>query len=82
MDKIAPISEVRSHLPAMVSLMGKKKRQRIIITRGGHAAAVLISVEELETLEVLADKKLMASLLKAEEEVREGHMVTYDDVFK
>lgn len=82
MNKIASISSVRAHLPEIITALGKRKRDRVIITRNGAAAAVLVSPEELETLEILADKKLMLSLLKAEDEVRAGRLVEHGDVFK
>ena len=82
MTKIASISYVRAHLPEMVAVLGKKKRDRVIITRNGSASAVLVSPEELETLEVLADKKLMLSLLKAEEDERAQRLVEHEDIFK
>ena len=82
MDTIAAISDVRSRLPSLVTLIEKKKRQRVIITRGGHPAAVMISPEELETLEILADKQLMFSLLKSEADFRAGRTISYEDIFK
>ena len=82
MIKIVPISYVRAHLPEMVATIGKKKRGRIIITRNGTATAVLVSPEELETLEILADKKLMLSLLKAEKDERAQRLVEHEDIFK
>lgn len=82
MTRIAPVSYVRAHLPEMVASLGKNKRGRIIITRNGLASAVLLSPEELETLEVLADKKLMLSLLKAEEDERAQRLVEHEDIFK
>ena len=82
MDKIASISHVRAHLPAIVSALGRRKRDRVIITRNGAAAAVLLSPEELETLETLADRELMLSLLKAEEDVKAGRLVKHEDVFR
>ena len=66
MNKIAPLSYVRAHLTEMIASLGKKKRDRVIITRNGAPSAVLVSPEELEPLEVPADKKLIPSLLKAE----------------
>ena len=82
MTKIVPVSYVRAHLPEMVAAIGKKKRGRIIITRNGTASAVLVSPEELETLEILADKKLMLSLLKAEKDERAQRLVEHEDIFK
>lgn len=82
MDKIAAISDVRAHLPGIVASLERKKRLHYVITRGGKPSAVLVSPEELETLEILADKKLMLSLLKAEEDERAGRLVEYEDIFK
>ena len=82
MNRIVPVSYVRAHLPEMVAAIGKKKRDRITITRNGTASAVLVSPEELETLEILADKKLMLSLLKAEEDERANRLVEHEDIFK
>jgi len=82
MNRIAPVSYVRAHLPEMVASLGRKKRDRIVITRNGSASAVLVSPEELETLEILADKKLMLSLLKAEEDERAERLVEHGYIFK
>lgn len=70
MNKIASLSFVLTHLPEMVASLRNRKRGRITITRHGRPAAVLVSPEELETIEILADKKLMLSLRKAEEDER------------
>ena len=84
MNKIASLSFVRAHLPEMVASLGrgKGKRGRVTITRNGMASAVLVSPEELETLEILADKKLMLSLLKAEGDERAQRLVERADIFK
>ncbi len=82
MTHIAPLSYVRAHLSEMIAALGKKKRGRVVITRNGAASAVLVSPEELETLEILADKKLMLSLLKAEDDERAQRLVEHEDVFK
>jgi len=82
MNKIAPISQVRAHLPEIIAALGRSKRGRVVITRNGVAAAVLLSPEELETLEVLADKRLMLSLLKSEEDERAGRLVQHEEIFR
>ena len=81
MTKVASVSYVRAHLPEMVAAL-QKKRGRVIITRNGAASAVLLSPEELETPEILADKKLMRSLLKAEEDERAQCLVEHEEVFR
>ncbi len=67
MDRIGPISEVRSHLPEVVNQV-RKTRKRYVITRQGKAVAVIISPEELESLEIMADSDMIKSLLRAEAE--------------
>lgn len=81
MTKIASASYVRAHLPEIVASLRKTKRGRVIITRNGAALAVLLSLEGHEPLEILADRKLLLSLLKAEEDERAQLLVEHDGVF-
>lgn len=81
MDYIIPISEARARLPELVkkiSQMGK----HLIITRNGRAEAIMISPEELETLEIKADRKLLQSIMRAEEDIKAGRVYSHKDVFK
>ena len=82
MDKISSISHVRAHLPEIINFLGKHQRTRFVVTRNGAPAAVLLSPEELETLEILADKRLMLSLIKAEKDEDAGRLVKHEDIFK
>ncbi len=81
MDYIAPISEVRSRLPEYIKKIAGANKH-LIITKNGRPEAVVMTPEELETLEILADKKLMRSLLKAEEDIKAGRLFSHKDVFK
>lgn len=81
MDYILPISEARARLPELVrkiSGLGK----HFIITRNGKPQAIILSPEELETLEIKADRKLIQSLLRAEEDIKAGRIYSHQDVFK
>ncbi len=81
MDYIVPISEARGKLPTLirkVSQVGK----HLIITRNGKAEAVMMSPEELETLEIKSDQKLLRSILRAEEDIREGRLYSHNEIFK
>lgn len=80
MDKIAPISEVRNNLPTIVDEV-LSTNQRCIVTRQGKPSVVMISPEELETLEILADRELMESLLRAEEDIKKGCIHSHKEVF-
>ncbi len=80
MDAIGPISEVRAHLPEVVDKV-RKTRKRFVITRQGKAVAIMISPEELETLEIMADADLIKSLIRAEADVKAGRLYTHKEVF-
>ena len=81
MDFIVPISEARSKLPGLIKKISSAGK-RLIITKNGRAEAVMMSPEELETLEVMADQKLLRSILRAEEDTREGKLYSHKDIFK
>ena len=54
----------------------EKQHERVIVTKNGHAAAVLVSPEDLESLEetlaILSDPVAMEGIRCAEEEIDEG----------
>lgn len=56
--------------------------EKWIITRNGRAEAVMISPEELETLEIKADSELLRSILRAEEDIKKGRLYSHKDVFR
>jgi prevent-host-death family protein len=55
------------------------QHERIVVTRNGRPAAVLISPEDLESLEetlaILGDSDLVRALARADAEVRAGDVV-------
>lgn len=67
MDTMGPISEFRSQLRAVINTVRKTKK-RYVITRQGKPVAVVISPEELESLEIMADSDMLKSLIRAEAE--------------
>jgi len=80
MDLIVPISEARSKLPGLIKKIASAGK-RLIITKNGRAEAVMISPDELEILEIMADQKLLRSILRAEEDIRDGKLYSHKDVF-
>ena len=71
MDYIAPVSEVRGKLPEFLNKISRAGKH-LIITKNGRPKAVVITPEELETLEVKADHRLLQSLLRAQEDLKAG----------
>lgn len=81
MDYIMPISEVRGKLPELIKKISQVGKH-LIITRNGKAEAVMLSPEELETLEIKTDQQLLRSILRAEEDAKLGKLHAHKDIFK
>lgn len=62
------------------------KGHRTVIKRQGKPGLVLMSADEYEswedTNEILADKKLMRSIKKGEEDIKNGRYVTLEELKK
>lgn len=62
----------------------EKLSKRITITSHGKTKAVLVNADELEgleeTLEVLRDKRAMASIAKSMKEIKAGKIIPFDEV--
>ena len=75
MTRTLPISEVKAHLPELVVAV-QEREDEIIVTRKGHPAAVLVNVEEYarlrETLDVMADRALLAEVKAGRSYFRRG----------
>ena len=69
---------VRDHLSEFVD-RAEREHERVVLTRNGQPAAVLIGYEDLaaleETLEILGDPNARKELSEAEEAVASGDVV-------
>lgn len=70
-----PLADVRNHLSEVVERL-EREHGRVVITKHGRPAAVVLSVEDLEgleeTLDILSDPRLMLRVRKADAEVDAG----------
>jgi antitoxin YefM len=75
---IEPLRSVRDHLSEFVDRV-EGQHERIVVTRNGHAAAVLISPEDLaqleETIDVLGDPVALADIREADEAYARGDVI-------
>lgn len=80
-----PLSEAKTHLARLLAEV-EKLGEGVTITRSGRPAGVLLSIEEyeglLETLDILGDEKLMASVRKGLRDAERGLVVGDDEVWK
>ena len=69
---------VRDHLSEVVDRV-EHHHERVILTRNGHAAAVLISTEDLaqleETIDVLSDPNALADIREADAAYARGDVL-------
>ncbi|HEX8093836.1 type II toxin-antitoxin system Phd/YefM family antitoxin [Jatrophihabitans sp.] len=70
-----PLAEVKSHLSELVSRVSTH-HERVTVTVHGRPSAVLLAVEDLESLEetiaILSDSEAMKQLAEAESELARG----------
>ena len=75
---IEPLREVRDHFSDVVDRV-EREHDRVIVTRNGRAAAVIISPEDLaeleETLAVLSDAGALADIREADAAYAAGDVV-------
>ncbi len=69
------LAEVKNRLSEVVDRI-ERAHGRVIITKHGHPAAVIMSLEDLESLEetlaILSDPRLVAEVRQAEADVVRG----------
>jgi antitoxin YefM len=79
MSETLPLSSVKSHLSELVDRV-EGQHDRVIVTRNGRPAAVLISNEDLngleETLAIMSDPALMAQIHESEQTLTKGEQGT------
>ena len=81
MDYILPISEARAKLPELIKKIATLGKH-LIITKNGRPEAVLMSPEELETLEVQSDPKLIRAIAEGLEDLKAGRIYSHEQVFR
>jgi antitoxin YefM len=85
MSKTLSLSEVKTHLPALVTGV-EEREEEIVVTRNGKPAAVLVNYDEYErlkaTLDVLSDPELMRQIQQSRAFYRSRRRgLGFEDVF-
>ena len=83
MDNLISISDARANLPDLVKKVNKNL-ERVTITINGKPKAVLVSEEELasleETAEILAIPGAKKRIIRGAEEIKKGKFVNLSDL--
>jgi len=79
MTETRSLADVKAHLSEIVDLV-EGQHERVVITRHGRPAAVLVSTHDLESLEetlsILSAPGALAEIRAAEREIDEGEYLT------
>jgi prevent-host-death family protein len=80
-----PLSEAKTHLARLLAQV-EDLGEGVTITRSGRPAGVLLSIDEyeglIETLDILADSKLMTSLRKGLRDAEAGRTAPDAEVWQ
>jgi prevent-host-death family protein len=83
MSETLPLAEIKAHLSEIVDRVGRE-HDRIVLTRNGRPAAVIMSPADLEaledTLELLSDPAALAAIQTARAEVTKGQVVSAEEL--
>jgi prevent-host-death family protein len=84
MSETLPLSFVKAHLSELVDRV-EDQHDRVVLTRNGKPAAVLVSHDDLESLEetltIMSDPSLMAQIRDSEQtEATEDPAATLDEL--
>ncbi len=78
MEDTLPFSEAKAHLSELAERV-EREHERILVTRNGRPSFVLVSPDDLEsleeTLDILRDPDLVASLARSRSEATRGELL-------
>lgn len=81
--KDLPITEAREELTTLPDKLSRS-HETVTVTKRGKPVLAILAWEEyealVETLEVMADEKLMASIRQGIREIKQGKLIPWEDV--
>ncbi len=82
-DSTLPLSEIKKRLSEIVDGV-ESRHDRVVLTRNGRPAAVILSPDDLEsleeTIEILSNPAAVRAIRKAETEIDNGKALTADEL--
>ncbi len=83
MPETLPLAEIKAHLSEIVDRV-EREHERVILTRNGRPAAVILSPGDLEaledTLELLSDPQALTEIEAARDDLAHGRVFTAEDL--
>jgi len=82
MSEVLPFSEVKAHLSELADRV-ESEHDRIMVTRNGRPSFILISPDDLEsleeTLDIVRDDQLMESLRRSRDQATRGERLRLEE---
>lgn len=82
MSEVLPFSEAKAHLSELADRV-EVEHERIMVTRNGRPSFVLMSPDDLEsleeTLDIVRDEDLMKSLSRSRDEAKRGERLRLEE---
>jgi prevent-host-death family protein len=79
MSETLPLAEIKAHLSEIVDRV-EREHERVVLTRNGRPAAVIMSPDDLaaleDTLELLSDPAALEEIRAARHDVARGRVVS------
>jgi antitoxin YefM len=83
MTETLPLAEIKAHLSEIVDRV-EREHERVVLTRNGRPAAVIMSPADLEaledTLDLLSDPEAMRDIAEAHEDLRAGRSLSAEQL--
>ena len=83
MSETLPLAEIKAHLSEIVDRV-EREHERVVLTRNGRPAAVIVSPADLEaledTLDLLSDPEAMTDIAAARDDLRAGVSFSADQL--
>lgn len=83
MSETLPLAQIKAHLSEIVDRI-EREHERVILTRNGRPAAVLLSPDDLaaleDTLDLLSNPAALEEIRQARDEVARGETVTAEEL--
>ena len=77
------LAEVKAHFSEVANRV-EKQHERVVVTRNGRPAVVLISPDDLESLEetvaILSDRRLLAKIRRGLSEAEAGQGIEVEEI--
>lgn len=83
MSETLPLAEIKAHLSEIVDRV-ERDHERVVLTRNGRAAAVILSPADLEaledTLDLLSDPEAIRDIDAARDDIAAGRVVSAEQL--